>query len=132
MEYLKRSKLQACKDTLKYYKNMIYSKPHKLCIDKQYYPFEKTHFEITDYKKIKNFIDKNKKEFCIINFNKQKYSFTGEKLVEHDESIIFKIHFYKIDSNKYIIEFQRRCGCALSWYPHYRFMKEQLVYNKLL
>ena len=137
MQYLKKNKLQTCKDKLKYYKNIIYPRPHKLFIDKKYYPFEKTHIEITDYKKFKNFLYKNKQEFCITNFNRQKYSFTGELIIKNkinyqEDSVIFKIHFYKIDSEKYIIEFQRRSGCALTWYRHYRFMKEQFNYNKLL
>lgn len=134
MQLLERNKFQICKDRFKYYKNMIYPKPSKLFIDIEYYPLEKTSFQVTNYKKIKNYIEQNKKKFGIMRFNKQKYSFAG-KIVDdaqkHEDSY-FKIHFYKVDSNKYIVEFQRRSGCLLTWYKHYTLMKSELEVNNLL
>lgn len=135
MQLLERNKLQMCKDKVKYYKNIIYPKPRKLCIDIEYFPLEQTSFQVTNYKNIKKFIDKNKKRFGITTFNNQKYSFTG-KFVDDDtqehEDYYFKIHFYKLDSNKYIVEFQRRSGCLFTWRKHYKFIKSELEVNNLL
>ena len=136
MEFLKRSKLERCKDKLQYYKNMIYPKPRKLPIDLKYFPLEKTHVQVTNYKKIKNFIskNKNKNKLGILHFNKQKYSFTGKIISDNNDEVYFKIHFYKINSTskKYIIEFQRRSGCALTWYKHYRYIQEIFRNNNLI
>ena len=69
---------------------------------------------------------KNKKENGIHYFNKQKYSLHGS-IIREREKIDFRVHFYKISSQKYIVEFQRRYGCHLTWYKHYQEMKKQII-----
>lgn len=112
---------------MKYLNNMIYPTPCELPIDIKLFPFEKTHSYINDYKKIKNILMNNKKINGIYLFNRQKYNLHGKISINNNE-ISFRINFYKIGPNKYIIEFQRRDGCALTWYKHYQEMKNQILH----
>lgn len=113
-------------EKLKYFKNIFFPIPRQLPIDLKLYPFEKTHFYTKEYKKIKNILMKNKKENGIHYFNTQKYSLHGS-IIKEREKVDFRINFYKLSSKKYIVEFQKRDGCHLTWYKHYQEMKKQII-----
>lgn len=121
----KETPLEKFYKKIRYFKKQIYPNPPKLPIDTKFYPLEKTHFYIKEYKKIKDILMKNKNN-GIYHFNKQKYSLHGN-IINDEEKVYFKIYFYKVKPNKYIIEFQRRNGCPFTWYKHYNEMKKQII-----
>ena len=80
-----KSILNKLSSKMKYLNNMIYPTPRRLPIDIKLFPFEKTHFYINDYKKIKNILMKNKKINGIYLFNRQKYNLHGKISIDDNE-----------------------------------------------
>jgi len=122
-----KTKFEKFYDKITYLKKILNPQPNKLPIDLKYFPLEKTHFKVKNYNKIKNKLLKNRKINGIYNFNKLKYKLYGKIVYNQGkDEIIFRVNFYKIGLEQYIVEFQRRDGCALTWYKHYQKMKKEI------
>lgn len=130
IKYLKPSKkeyyIYKIKYTFHFISQSIRPRPNKLPISLTLYPLEKTNFFIKDFKTVKKICNilKKRKNNNITKFNKYLYYYHGY-FEDAYSSGSFVINIFKYE-NKYIIEFQRRYGCCLQWYKHYRYMKEQI------
>lgn len=108
--------IESIKSKFNWLSQKLNPKPHHLPISKDLFPLEKTHFQIKNLKnvkKIRKIINNTNKKYVTLKFDRMKYRYNGLYKDNFDE-ISFIIYFWK-DENQYIIEFQRRDGCAFKW-----------------